>query len=365
MIKVEERNSSFELLRIVAMIMIIFNHFAVHGHFNYGIEISFNSIWYTIMSFLGNIGVDLYILISGYFLIKSDKVEIKKLFKLWGEIIFYSLIISLIFSIPNLVYIKKIKLINIIIPVTTETWWFATTYFIMYIIHPYINKIIQKLDKKEHQVLILLTLFIWSIIPTITSFSLGSNNLLWFITLYIFASYIRLYDFRKVNKKYYILFALLIMTITVFSSVFTVYLSRNNFELLKYTMILNNKNSMTLFLVSIEIFLFFKNTNIKNNKYINAIAGTTFGIYLIHDHPYLREFLWLYFFKNKFFQNSNMLIIYSIAITLSVFLVCMIIDILRKKIFEPILLKIISKYEDKIKTTSHSLVDKIIKLIFI
>jgi len=60
--------------------------------------------------------------------------------------------------------------------------------------------------------------------------------------------------------------------------------------------------SMFTLVASISIFHFFKNLNIKNNKFINFIASTTFGCYLIHDNTVNRPFLW----KNLFDMNIVM-----------------------------------------------------------
>ena len=68
----KERNSNFELLRIIAMLMIVFHHFSVHGGFNYELtDISFNRLWLYFISMGGKIGVDIFVLISGYFLITN------------------------------------------------------------------------------------------------------------------------------------------------------------------------------------------------------------------------------------------------------------------------------------------------------
>lgn len=60
--------------------------------------------------------------------------------------------------------------------------------------------------------------------------------------------------------------------------------------------------SIFTLVAAISIFYFFKNLNIKNNKFINFIASTTFGCYLIHDNTVIRPFLW----KNLFDMNIVM-----------------------------------------------------------
>lgn len=98
-------------------------------------------------------------------------------------------------------------------------------------------------------------------------------------------------------------------------------------------------------------FLIFKNIKITNNT-INAVAGNTLGIYLIHDNEFMREYMYKNIFKmtleNNWFTTSMLhrLPIY----VLIVFIVCLTIEMLRKKLFERIYnLKISNKIRLKIK----------------
>lgn len=66
----KQRNSNIELLRIVAMLMIVAHHFSVHGGFSFDpSRISVNLIWIQFLQLGGKVGVDIFILISGYYLV--------------------------------------------------------------------------------------------------------------------------------------------------------------------------------------------------------------------------------------------------------------------------------------------------------
>lgn len=73
------RNSNLELLRIVSMILIIMHHYAVHGGFDLlNTELDLNRIWIQILSIGGKIGVNCFVLITGYFMINSKFKEVVK-----------------------------------------------------------------------------------------------------------------------------------------------------------------------------------------------------------------------------------------------------------------------------------------------
>ena len=70
------RQSNFELLRIVAMVMIVFHHFAVHGGFNFdSTTLSIPRFWFNFIIMGGKTGVNIFVLISGYFLIQSKSTK--------------------------------------------------------------------------------------------------------------------------------------------------------------------------------------------------------------------------------------------------------------------------------------------------
>lgn len=124
------RNSSIELLRIISMVMIMFHHFAYHGNFewNYN-EITIPHLWYNFILMGGKVGVNIFVLISGFFLIENTErlFQPKKLLKFWGQVVFYSIttyFLSIVLQINNF-DIKQI--IKICFPITYPGWWFAST----------------------------------------------------------------------------------------------------------------------------------------------------------------------------------------------------------------------------------------------
>ena len=74
------RESNFELLRILAMLMIVASHYAVHGiGFDNWTTGSLVNRWCIAFFFSGGeIGVALFFMISGYFLIIKEKISVKK-----------------------------------------------------------------------------------------------------------------------------------------------------------------------------------------------------------------------------------------------------------------------------------------------
>ena len=112
------RQSNIELLRIVAMVMIVASHFGVHGGFNYGEEISLNSVWITFFGSGGKLGVDIFMLISGYFAVMSTRFRFSRVLRLWLQGFFYAVGIYLVLVLTKMVKFKTVDLLLNFIPVS-------------------------------------------------------------------------------------------------------------------------------------------------------------------------------------------------------------------------------------------------------
>lgn len=348
----EVRNSAMELLRIISMIMIVFHHFAVHGGFEFGATLSVTHFWYNLIVMGGKIGVNIFVLISGYYLIDSDKKifdNINKIIKFVGQVWFYSVGIFLVGILTGIADLNIKDIIKTFFPITFSRWWFASTYFVLYLIHPYLNKLLHSIDKSLYQKLLLLLVVCWSIIPTFTSSSFQSNSLLWFITLYAIAGYIKLYGLnKKFSTKHYSLMFLALLILTYSSSiVLTVLGNKWNF-FTSYITYFYGQEKLTVLLISLCLFMCFSTLKMNYHKSINTLASATFGVYLIHDNKIIRKLLWIDWFKNAQYQESLFLIPYSIIVVVIVYAICSLVDLLRLNIVEKPFMKIVKRYSGKV-----------------
>ena len=97
----KKRNPSFEILRVLAMFFIVVWHFFIHGigQKPVGVADSFSGVFNVCsIEFLGSlakVSTNCYILITGYFMVKSA-MKWLKLAKVWLPIFFYSFFICLV-----------------------------------------------------------------------------------------------------------------------------------------------------------------------------------------------------------------------------------------------------------------------------
>lgn len=330
------RNSSFELLRIISIVMIIFHHFAVHSGFKWGASsLPIAYFWCNFFSMGGKIGVNAFVLISGYFLAnREDPVfNFKRILKLWGQIFFYSAAAWIFASV--VIGDQRIPaVIKVFFPIASSSWWFASAYFVLFLIHPFLNKLIACLDKKTYQSLLVLLVTCWCIIPTLTGSDYQGNDLAWFITLYAIAGYARIYGLNpKLTSKHYFIFFVIFSALTYLSG-------------LVWGTYYYEQDEVPILLISLALFMTFATLKMNYHRWINVVASATFGVYLIHDSDFVRPFLWLDLFRSAQYQNSPMIIPYSIAAVAAVFIVCTLIDLVRQQIIERPYMRLVNACAD-------------------
>ena len=336
--KIINRNTSIELLRIISMIMIMFHHFAYHGNFEWNFnEVTLPHLWYDFILMGGKVGVDIFVLISGYFLIENTEklFQPKKLLKFWGQVVFYSIMTYLLSVMLRLNAFEIKQLIKVCLPITYPGWWFASTYFMLYLIHPFLNKLLHGSSKTEYQYLILMMVLCWSIIPTATTQLFESNSLLWFVTLYGIAGYVNLYGGnQKLQSKHYFSLYFMVLIITYTVSTTFLFLGTKKEEWSTHAIDFFEIERLPILLMAITLFMGFVTLKMNYHKWINMIASATFGVYLIHDSSYIRYYLWTNIFKINQYQDSTFLILYSILVVFILYVSCTMIDLIRKKLVE-------------------------------
>lgn len=86
----QTRKSNLELLRIFAMLLIVAHHFAVHTNFQFPSSFTtINRAWIQFIVIGGKIGVNIFVLISGYFMVNTVTMKWNKVFKIWSLLVFF------------------------------------------------------------------------------------------------------------------------------------------------------------------------------------------------------------------------------------------------------------------------------------
>lgn len=146
------RLSNIEFLRIVAIFMIVMMHgigYAIHS------PNEVNRIGVTAINSIGNMGVTIFMLISGFF---GIYFKWSRLFQLWMIALFYSVMVFLA-DWYSTGLADLVGIIRVITPITSMTWWFLSWYVVIFCLSPFLNKASGALSKRQMQMLLGVLIF--------------------------------------------------------------------------------------------------------------------------------------------------------------------------------------------------------------
>lgn len=272
------RQSNFELLRIISMMLIVSLHYFEHGFYVPESEPLTANIMFLQSLKFGRIGVDLFVLISGYFLV-TQKFRLRKFLKLF----FQCAVIHCAFTIVH--YIKgeatALNILSSIFSMLTSEHWFVTTYAVMYLLSDYINLVINNLNRRQHLALAVLLIAISSALPTFLGLRMCSSSLFFFISLYVSAAYVRLYSPKLLESKHCLTLGIFLLVILDIARLAFIWFGQEHAVLLKIANRMTVKEDFFMVVCAMLIFAGFKNLKIKYSPFINTVAASSLGAYIV------------------------------------------------------------------------------------
>lgn len=350
----KHRDSNLELFRILTMLLIVAHHYV----FNSGLTApgsplfenptSADSLFLLLFGAWGKIGINCFVMITGYFMCQSE-ITATKFVKLLFEVMFYQIVIGGIFLITGYQNFTWFAFFELFIPIKRITVDFKYCFLVFYLFIPFLNILIKNLTEKKHIYLLLLCFLTYILFGTIKGgpFVVIMNYVSWFSVLYIIASYIRLYPKRWFsNNKICVTGLMITVLLSTLSVVFCSFIGEKIDKFVPLYFV-TDSNALLAVLVGIFAFLFFKNIKLKYNKVINIAAASTFGVLLIHANSnIMRQWLWKDMLDCEGHYGSTL---YAIVCTIGVFGVCTIIDFVIKNTVEKSFLSLWQKKYEYLK----------------
>lgn len=328
------RNSNIELLRIVAMLMIIGLHY-------WGVDISTiaknhsNSLVYNLTESICICGVNIFVIITSWFSVEQNKINLEKIAKLLIEVAFWGIVSLFLGHLMGWQTFNTTMIIKVIIPYLWKSRWFVEAYVILIMLIPFINAGLKTINKKQHGLLLGITssLFIlWpSFLPNPPIDDFG-YSFVHFINLYILVSYIKRFSNVLPSKLFCLVFFCISVTLVFLQSLYgiaTCWMYDNIFVVLE----------------AISLFLFFVQLKFKSQT-INLLASVSFGVFLIHSDPlFFGRLVYEDIFQAKFYAQGAMIkLIINFILCLPIFyLGCFILESIRIILFKYTIYKILKR----------------------
>lgn len=335
-----KREFGIDLLKMVAMLLIVADHIILWGGYGLGAgKTGLKGVSLAIINAFTLFSVNCFVLASGWVMCRKD-FKITRLVKLWCEVEFYSLLVLLVGYIffPSIT-ISRRDWVFTLLPLSMNRYWFFTNYVGLFFIMPVLNAAITHLERRQLAAILVACFIFFSLHP----FFLKNDMMhvyrgycvFWFAYLYLLSgticihhlfdriptwmgwggmiiggvgSYIALEFSKYISPK---------LGMTVDSSLFDAY------------------NSPFILIGSLSMLLVFSRMTIYKEwkqKTISFIAPGIFSVYIIHSHGIFRRITnwnenWTNFLESHGLGSCAVTIVCT---SLSIFAGCVLIDAIRR-----------------------------------
>lgn len=317
--EIKQRRSNLELLRIVAMLMIIAFHIYWHcvsgqltdpdsmermGNGLFSVPLFYKKLLLlTVFSSFGRAANVIFMTLTGYFMVaKGREIRLipiaKKLLLEQGYAAVLLLITSLLVFRRNPDSCTTLTEINLF---NSMSWYVGYYFLVMLLARLFLNRYLEKLERKQYRLflfaLLCMTQFKW-IIKLLNGVTGNLVILVTGVFLYSLGGYIRRYQpFARVRTWAIFgviagIYALLFLSTYagVQDRIQDYYREASTDPFIQYIPNVGD-NSIVAILLGLSLFELFRRIKMPCCRMINYLGGATFMIYLFHDNSFFYS-LW-------------------------------------------------------------------------
>lgn len=291
-----KRLANLELLRCVAMMMVVVLHYLgkgglladlTGGHLG-GAELA---AW--LLECFCAVAVNVYMILSGYFLCMSP-YKLKRLIQLYLQVWGYSVFFGLIGALSGVMAGTDFDthyLLTLVFPVSMEHYWFMTAYVYLYLLLPFVGMAVRRMTKRQLQIALLSLLFAFCILKSVLPVRLEMDkegyDCLWYLCVFLSAAYVRRFGFPFLEKKrncYMLYIGGCLLTFGGTMVLRQIYLHSGSLErMIKMCL---QYNHLLPFAAAWGLFGIFCGIQIKGKAagFVTRIAPYSLGVYLLHEN---------------------------------------------------------------------------------
>ncbi|MBP3627321.1 MAG: acyltransferase family protein [Clostridia bacterium] len=287
-LKSKERDNQFDILRVMAMFMVIVIHVANCYCRAYPDISDFSFFWAIVFNGISRISVPIFFMISGALLLSSKYSNKKNLKRVVSKTISL-IIVTIVYLLWEKFFlnVNYLNLLDLLFKPARGHLWFMYALIGLYIALPFIKCMVDNMTLKEDILFLVLWLiliggvsflniFINSKIAYPIPIINGCYYLGYFVLGHIIYKHREKFNFKKYNVFYIIAFILcfvVVISLTLFSSM------KEN----KYVGSFYIYRSVFYILASSACFiLIYFNCKNRESKNLKKIAANSFSIYLMH-----------------------------------------------------------------------------------
>lgn len=272
--------------------------------------------------------------------------------------LFYS---TIIFALSRFVFHETVstsQILKLFRPATQSGYWFIDTYVLLFLIAPYINRLLQSISKREFlSLLITLTIMVCYFGKIANNQYCDLRSLLMFCYLYSLGYFIRNYypdgiKFPIVGNKPLLLYGISCLILFILISFLPGPLSS------VINSLFSDWDRIGKLILVVLFFLSFQNMKFQSNL-INILAKSSFAIYLIHGHYIVTYNRWIYDLYSEYAMpigNIHLKLLFLLVCAILICIICILLDQIRILIFR---LLIVDNFINWVDTKTNNIVNKL------
>ena len=302
----KERESDIELYKVIAIFLIVLSHvIQTLTEPNYVLGIgegtfiniatattNLNVLLLAVFRICGALGNNMFFICSAWFLVNSKKMSLKKVVHMILDVWIINMIVLIALRSIG-VQLQISDTVKTFFPTTFANNWYITCYLLFYMIHPFLNRMLEQLSINEHLAFATILFVIYFIIPVLPLEEINlffANEFVIFLATYVIVSFIKIYknewtENLKSNKS--ILFVSIISYVVLILCVDFLGLRTNYFlnRLVRWNM----NNSLFMFLIAFSSFNIMKKKEFINRT-INYLSSLSLLVYIFHENLAFRRY---------------------------------------------------------------------------
>jgi len=302
----KERESGIELYKVIAIFLIVLSHvIQTLTEPNYVLGIgegtfiniatattNLNVLLLAVFRICGALGNNMFFICSAWFLVNSKKMSLKKVVHMILDVWIINMIVLIALRSIG-VQLQISDTVKTFFPTTFANNWYITCYLLFYMIHPFLNRMLEQLSINEHLAFATILFVIYFIIPVLPLEEINlffANEFVIFLATYVIVSFIKIYKnewTKKLKTNKCILFVSVISYIVLILCVDFLGLRTNYFlnRLVRWNM----NNSLFMFLIAFSSFNIMKKKEFINRT-INYLSSLSLLVYIFHENLAFRKY---------------------------------------------------------------------------
>ena len=328
------RNMGIDMLRVICMMAMVIQHVLGHGWVMALIE---ECSWkYELLRALRSsclFGISCFALISGYVGVRS-RYKYSALLQQWAKVWFYSVSFTWIISMLFPGQVSGADWNKAFFPTLQQQYWYFTAYAGSFMLAPFIRIAVRKMNFKQASFCTGMLVLVFSVLNTLQGgdpfFANCGKGTIWLVVHYAVGAYFG--EFKPHEKvPMRVLWGFAACSLILLAGLQPVSV-RMGWSYLSGEP--RNDSPVTLLTAVAMMLLFSRISVTRGQKLVSALGATSFGVYLIHDHPLIRRYTISTYSYPLAGLDTLLAVPGVILASAGIYMVCMLIDMLRQKLFD-------------------------------